>query len=123
MTEAERIIWNKLLRNLPFTVLRQKPIDNFIVDFYCAKLKLVIEIDGSDHFTEDRIEYDKDRTAILEAYGLKVIRFRNDEVIQNFDNVCDVIWGLVEYPPVKRRGDERRDLKSPPAPLQEKGGV
>ena len=99
MTNAENYIWNNLLKKLPFRVLRQKPIDNFIVDFYCAKLKLVIEIDGDEHFAESGIEYDRERTAILESYGLNVIRFNNDEVIQSFEKIRDVILSLVKNPP------------------------
>jgi very-short-patch-repair endonuclease len=77
MTVAEKKIWYSYLRSFPFRVLRQKPIDNFIVDFYCAKLKLVIEIDGDSHYTNEGREYDIERTKILAGYGLKVIRFSN----------------------------------------------
>jgi very-short-patch-repair endonuclease len=76
-------------------VLRPRPIDNFIVDFYCAALKLVIEIDGDSHFTEQGKQYDAERTAILEGYGLRVIRFTNVEVLQNFEGVCYQLLGLI----------------------------
>ncbi|MBD2515624.1 DUF559 domain-containing protein [Nostoc sp. FACHB-973] len=69
-------------------MLRQKPIDHFIVDFYCAQLKLVIEIDGDSYFTEDGQVYDQDRTQRLEGYGLKVVRFTNDRVLNLFEAVC-----------------------------------
>ena len=62
-----------------------------IVDFYCPKLKLVIEIDGDIHYTENAQEYDRQRTEILEGYGLKVIRFTNQEVLQNLAGVVVVI--------------------------------
>jgi very-short-patch-repair endonuclease len=77
------------LRSFKFRVLRQRPIAFFIVDFYCAALKLVIEVDGDSHFTETGVAYDAERTHILEGYGLKVIRFTNNEVLHNFEAVCD----------------------------------
>jgi very-short-patch-repair endonuclease len=95
MTSAEKKLWYEYLREFPLRVLRQKPIDNFIVDFYCAKLKLVIEVDGDSHFTDDGIERDRQRTEILEGYGLKIIRFTNDEVLRNFKAVCQEIDNLV----------------------------
>ena len=78
--------------------LRQRPIDNYIVDFYCAQLKLVIEIDGDSHFTDEGLEYDQARTRILEGYGLKVMRFTNKEVLENFDGVCAAIEGIPPTP-------------------------
>jgi very-short-patch-repair endonuclease len=72
-------------------VLRQRPIDYFIVDFYCAKLKLVIEVDGGYHFTPEVQEYDRRRTERLEIYGITVIRFTNDQVLHNFEGVCSEI--------------------------------
>jgi len=75
MTPAERKLWYGYLRTFKFRVLRQRPIDNFIVDFFCAQLKLVIEVDGEGHFTNDGRDYDWERTHFLEGYGLKVLRF------------------------------------------------
>jgi len=95
-TVAERKLWG-YLRNFPVKFWRQKPINNFIVDFYCPKLKLVIEVDGDSHFTDSGLVYDEERTRILEGYGLRVIRFTNDEVLQNFEGVCEQIMGF--YPP------------------------
>jgi len=94
-TSAERKLWQDYFRQFPLKVWRQKPIDNFIVDFYCAKLKLVIEIDGNIHFTEQGIKYDENRTQILESYGLQVVRFTNDEVMNCFDGVCQCISGFI----------------------------
>lgn len=88
-TIAERKLWG-YLRNFPVKFWRQRPIDNFIVDFYCPKLKLVIEVDGDSHFTDLGLVYDEERTRVLEGYGLQIIRFTNDEVLQNFEEV----WGL-----------------------------
>ena len=87
-TPAEKKLWQNYLRNFPVRVLRQRPIDNFIVDFYCASLNLAIEIDGESHFTEEGKHYDRERTRILSGYGLTVIRFTNIEVLQNFEGVC-----------------------------------
>jgi very-short-patch-repair endonuclease len=91
MTSAEKKLWYDYLRSFQFRVLRQRPIAFFIVDFYCAALKLVIEVDGDSHFTEVGIAYDTERTAILEGYGLNVIRFTNNEVLHNFEAVCEFI--------------------------------
>jgi very-short-patch-repair endonuclease len=95
-TPAERKLWAECLRRLPIRILRQRPIDHFIVDFYCASLKLVIEVDGESHFTEEGKIHDAQRTEVLAGYGLKVIRFTNEEVLQNFEAVCQKI--LEEIP-------------------------
>ena len=95
MTKAERKLWYEYLRNFPLRVHRQRPIDHFIVDFYCPKLKLVIEIDGESHNSKQAQIYDAERTRRLEGYGLKVIRFTNEEVLTNFEGVCDVIAGEI----------------------------
>ena len=90
MTKAERRIWYEVFRNKRFEDLRwlrQRPIANFIVDFYCAELKLVVEIDGGDHFTQAGKVYDEERTKILEGYGLTVIRFTNEEILKNLAGV------------------------------------
>ncbi|MGL4882707.1 MAG: endonuclease domain-containing protein [Waterburya sp.] len=88
MTSAEKKLWYGYFRTFPLRILRQKPIDNFIVDFYCAKLKLVIEVDGDSHFSPEARVKDEERTNILQGYGLQVIRFTNDEVLGNFEAVC-----------------------------------
>lgn len=98
-TPAEKKLWQDCLRNFPVRVLRQRPIDHFIVDFYCAALKLVIEVDGEGHFTEQGKQYDAERTQILQGYGLKVIRFTNVEVLQNFEGVCQELWDLIPPSP------------------------
>jgi very-short-patch-repair endonuclease len=90
MTPQERKLWYEFLRTYPVRFLRQKVIGRFVADFYCAKAKLVIELDGSQHYTED-VRYDEKRTKILEAYGLKVIRFYNGDVDRNFLGVCQII--------------------------------
>lgn len=88
MTSEERKLWYCFLSKHDLHFLRQKVIDNYIVDFYCSEVKLVIEVDGSFHYTESGIEYDQIRTNILSGYGLKVIRFSNHEMNFNFKLVC-----------------------------------
>lgn len=88
MTVAEKKLWYGYLKTFKFRVLRQRPIDNFIVDFFCAKLSLVIEVDGDSHFTTKGKNYDLARTEILEGYGLKVMRFTNNQVLHEFESVC-----------------------------------
>ncbi|HIK12256.1 MAG TPA: endonuclease domain-containing protein [Oscillatoriaceae cyanobacterium M33_DOE_052] len=99
-TPAERKLWQDYLRQFPFKVWRQKPIDNFIVHFYCSKLQLVIEVDGDTHFTELGSIYDVKRTHILENYGLQVVRFTNDEVMNCFDGVCQCIARFIPPSPL-----------------------
>lgn len=94
MTPAERKLWYDYLREAPVKVLRQRPIDNFIVDFYIASRKLVIEVDGGGHFTAAGIKRDKFRTEELEKYGLTVIRFTNSEVLNSF---ASVVSSIEEY--------------------------
>jgi very-short-patch-repair endonuclease len=90
MTLAEKKIWYELLakdklNGLRF--LRQKPIDQYIADFYCHKLKLIIEIDGESHLAEDAKEYDNKRTHVLNGYGMKVIRYTNEEILNHLTSV------------------------------------
>ena len=90
-TLAEKKLWQLYLRNLKYRVLRQRVIDHFIVDFYCPKLKLVIEIDGDIHDQEEIKIYDEQRTLFLEVYYLEIIRFKNREIMENFPGVIRVI--------------------------------
>ncbi|HEX5839319.1 MAG TPA: endonuclease domain-containing protein [Anaerolineales bacterium] len=91
-TPAEAIVW-RVLRNrqIGFNIRRQHPIDKFIIDFYCAEAKLLIEIDGNSHFNSDQEEYDNERTRYLEKPGCKVIRFTNDDVKNNIQAVGNEI--------------------------------
>ena len=91
MTPEEKKLWYQFLRKRPETFLRQKIIGNYIVDFYCAQLKLVIEIDGIQHTRLKDRQYDKKRTEFLNSYDLKVIRFSNKTINNHFDMVCDCI--------------------------------
>jgi len=89
MTTTEKQLWHDYLKKSKYKFYRQRPIDHFIVDFYCSKLNLVIEVDGWIHYTQK--EYDNMRTDFLNLYGLNVIRFSNKEVLENFNNVCQKI--------------------------------
>ena len=91
MTQPERHLWYCFLRDYPVKVYRQRPIDRFIVDFYCSKAHLVIELDGSQHYTVDGMAYDKLRTELLEKYRLEVIRFSNLEIENHFAQACAFI--------------------------------
>ena len=91
MTPWERKLWHCFLKTYPIRFQRQKCIDAFIVDFYCFKGKLVIELDGSGHYDPQKKIRDEQRTKILENYGLKVIRFCNTDIDENFYGVCTVI--------------------------------
>ena len=88
MTREERHLWYDFLRTYPIRFSRQKVLGRYIVDFYSAKAKLVIELDGSQHYETDRVEKDAERTAFLNGYGLQVIRIPNHEVNENFEGVC-----------------------------------
>jgi len=93
MTEAEMILWDKLKRSQikGYRFKAQHPIKLFIADFYCHKAKLVIEIDGGIHKINENKEYDENRSCELEQIGLKVIRFTNEEVINNINCVLEKI--------------------------------
>lgn len=88
MTPQEYKLWHIYLKNYPIKFYRQRIIDSYIVDFYCSKAKLVIEVDGSQHYTKDGMEYDEIRTSVLEKYGLDVLRFSNDDINKNLTGVC-----------------------------------
>ena len=87
-TPAERKLWFEFLRDLPLRFSRQKPLGNYIADFYCASRLLIIEVDGDSHFTDQGEIYDGRRSAVLEGQGLQIIRFTNLEVMDQFEAVC-----------------------------------
>ena len=88
MTKEERRLWYDFLKQLPVTVNRQKVIDCYIVDFYCASRKLVIELDGSQHYEDKGADADRERDLALNRLGITVVRYSNEEVNRNFENVC-----------------------------------
>ena len=96
MTRQERHLWYDFLRNYPVKFYKQRIIEKYIVDFYCASAKLVIELDGSQHYTDDGIFSDEKRTNDLEKQGLLVLRFSNLDIDTNFLSVCTVIDDTVK---------------------------
>ena len=91
MTKEERHLWYDFLRHYPERFIRQKVLGKYIVDFYCAKAKLIIELDGSQHYEPKEALKDSVRTGFLEEHGLTVIRIPNNAVQQNFRGVCEYI--------------------------------
>ena len=88
MTKEEKHLWYDFLKNLPITVNRQKVIDEYIVDFYIASSKLVIELDGSQHYEDKNIESDTKRDKKLCSLGIRVLRYSNLDINQRFNGVC-----------------------------------
>ena len=107
MTPHERKLWYLFLRDYPVKIYKQRIIKSFIVDFYCHAAKLVIEVDGSQHYTEDGEAYDEERTQILSSYGLRVLRFSNYEIDTQFTGVCDQIDQVIQE---RTRGDSHDQL-------------
>ena len=95
MTKEEKHLWYDFLKHYPVRFNRQKIISKYIVDFYCAKAKIAIELDGSQHYEDKGIKEDIERTEYLESYGIKVIRISNLELHKNFEGVCQYIDILV----------------------------
>ena len=91
MTKEERHLWYDFLKKLPLTVNRQKVIGNYIVDFYCFSAKTVIELDGSQHYSEKGLLADKLRGEYLASVGITVLRYSNYDVNTNFEGVCNDI--------------------------------
>ena len=96
MTKEEKHLWYDFLRFHPARFSRQKVLGKYIADFYSAKAKLIIELDGSGHYTEEGKLYDEERTSFLEGYNLKVVRIINSEINKNFVGVCKYIDIMVE---------------------------
>ena len=96
MTKEERHLWYDFLRSYPVRFSRQKVLGNYIADFYSAEAKLVIELDGSQHYAPEGLQNDAGRTAFLENYGLRVMRIPNNEVSRNFHGVCEYIDTVVK---------------------------
>ncbi len=98
MTEAECLLWSRVRRKQikGQQFYRQKPLGNYIVDFYCPAAGLVMEVDGGQHYTEEGKAKDKRRDDALAGFGLKVLRFSNVEVLKEIDAVLQVIWENVE---------------------------
>ena len=96
MTEEERKLWYTFLKKLPYTVHKQKVIKRYIVDFYIAEAKIVIELDGSQHYEEKGEQADKERDLALKELGFTVLRYTNLDIQRKFKTVCEDIWNRVE---------------------------
>lgn len=95
MTKEERHLWYDFLKGLPVTVHRQKVFGSYIVDFYCAEAKLVIELDGSQHYEWEGQQKDLVRDRYLQSLELTVLRYSNLQVRQEFESVCQDIWNHI----------------------------
>jgi very-short-patch-repair endonuclease len=87
-TPAERRLWFEFLSTHPEKFTRQKPLARYIADFYCARARLIIELDGDSHFTHAGERYDERRAADLASLGIRILRFTNLEVTTQFESVC-----------------------------------
>ena len=96
MTPHERKLWYLFLRKYPVKIFKQRIIGRFIVDFYCAPARLVIELDGSQHYEPQGLAYDSERTQFLPALGLEVVRFSNRKIDREFNKVCAQIDLLIQ---------------------------
>ena len=96
MTKEERHLWYDFLKVLPITVNRQKVIGKYIVDFYIASSKVVIELDGSQHYEQSGIESDAQRDEFLNSLGIQVLRYSNADVNQRFESVCQDILNKID---------------------------
>lgn len=90
-TKEENHLWYDFLKNFSIQFYRQYIIGDYIVDFYCPKSKLIVELDGSQHFDEKALLYDTRRTDFFDTFGIKVIRFTNSDINNDFDGVCSAI--------------------------------
>lgn len=95
MTRHERRLWYEFLRSYPVKVYRQRTISGYIADFYCASAKLVIELDGGQHFEPEALAYDAGRTSVFEHLGIMVIRFTNSQVDNEYEAVCTEINRII----------------------------
>ena len=96
MTKEERHLWYDFLREYPVKFTRQKVLGKYIADFYCAKANIVIELDGSQHYEDERLVNDEKRTEYLKQYGINVVRISNLDVLKNFEGVCMCIDNAVK---------------------------
>ena len=107
MTPQELRLWYRFLRGYPVKIYKQRIIGSYVVDFYCASAKLVIEVDGSGHYESEGQKHDKKRTAYLESLGLQVVRYSNADINRNFGGVCEHLHRLfcekLKYDPLEKR--------------------
>ena len=103
MTPEEKHLWYDFLKHLPLTINRQKVIGQYVVDFYCANAKIVIELDGSQHYTESAMKKDEKRDKFLNEFGITVLRYSNYDINTNFKGVCNDILNHINTSSVTKR--------------------
>ena len=96
MTPEERHLWYDFLRTYPVRFLRQKVAGGYILDFYCASVKLAVEVDGTQHYTPDQIQYDAERERYLDGWVITVVRVPNSDIRTTFSEVCTKIGQIVQ---------------------------
>ena len=96
MTPEERHLWYDFLRTYPVRFLRQKVVGGYILDFYCASVKLAVEVDGTQHYAPDQIQYDAERERYLNGWGITVVRVPNSDIRTVFSEVCTKIDQIVQ---------------------------
>ena len=96
MTKQERHLWYDFLKSYEYQFYRQRIIDRFIADFYCPAAKLVVELDGGQHYTEKKMLDDEHRSLIINQYGIEVVRIPNNEIDNNFYNVCTYLDSIIK---------------------------
>lgn len=117
-TPAEKKLRYSFLASHPSKFLRQKPIDNYIVDFYAHSEQLIIEVDGDTHRSDEEIRYDQERTKKLESYGLSMTRFTNTEIFEQFEAVCARIDQILE----QKKEHKKKAFSKPTLISPSKGG-
>jgi len=112
MTDAERHLWAKIrMKQIKgYQFYRQKPIGDYIVDFYCPKAKLIIEIDGSHHFFNETVKEDKIRDDYLDSLGLRILRFTNTDVLTHIEEVLERIEDEIPLSPPLQKGEKRSNF-------------
>ena len=113
MTLEERILWYQYLKTYPVQWNRQKVIGPYIVDFFCKRAKLIVELDGSQHYEPETADYDQKRTVYLNSLGYAVLRFSNTDIKTNLSGVCEVIDRAVKKPSlgwVLRAANQNRSI-------------
>ena len=101
MTKEERHLWYDFLKGLPFTVKRQEIFSHYIADFYICEARIIIELDGSQHYSEEGEEKDRHRDRFFQKHGIKVLRYTNSDIHQNFRGVCEDIYHHIESRKIK----------------------
>lgn len=111
MTKAEAKLWSRLRGKqiLGYKFRRQFSVGPYMIDFFCPALKLAVEVDGDSHFTDDVVEYDRNRQGYIESFGIRFLRFTNNEVYGNFESVYEFIYRTIELMSQSKLSDEKNE--------------